>query len=114
MNSVWLKEWNLSWKRKENTGAKDEMLVTSIFLFLVYFKHIYFTSNEKQVLEIYTNLSRFCFLGTTPVLKPNMWTNENLKVNASTRESNFGPYDYHANTLPHDQGHDFLLLSKLL
>ena len=40
------------------------------------FKHIYFTSIEKQVLTTYTNLSRFCFLGTTPVLAPNVWANE--------------------------------------
>ena len=42
------------------------------------FKHIYFTSIEKQVLTTYTNLSRFCFLGTTPVLAPNVWSNEKL------------------------------------
>ena len=40
------------------------------------FKHIYFTSIEKQVLTTYFNLSRFCFLGTTPVLAPNVWANE--------------------------------------
>ena len=39
------------------------------------FKHIYFTSIEKQVLTTYTNLSRFCFLGTTPVLALNVWAN---------------------------------------
>ena len=42
----------------------------------VKFKHIYFTSIEKQVLTTSTNLSRFCFLGTTPVLAPNVWANE--------------------------------------
>ena len=40
------------------------------------FKHIYSTSIEKQVLTTYTYLSRFCFLGTTPVLAPNLWANE--------------------------------------
>ena len=40
------------------------------------FKHIYFTSIEKQVLTTYTNLSRFCFLGSTPVLAPNVWADE--------------------------------------
>ena len=40
------------------------------------FKPIYFTSIEKQVLTTYTNLSRFCFLGTTPVLARNVWANE--------------------------------------
>ena len=40
------------------------------------FKHIYFTSIEKQVLTTYTNLSRFCFLGTTPVLTSKVWANE--------------------------------------
>ena len=40
------------------------------------FKHIYFTSIEKQVLTTYTNLSRFCFLGTTPTLAPKVWANE--------------------------------------
>ena len=42
------------------------------------FKYIYFTSIEKQVLTNYTNLSRFCFLGTTPVLVPNVWANEKI------------------------------------
>ena len=42
------------------------------------FKQIYFTSIEKQVLTTYTNLSRFCFLGTTPVLAPNVWANEKI------------------------------------
>ena len=39
-------------------------------------KHIYFTLIEKQVLTTYTNFSRFWFLGTTPVLAPNVWANE--------------------------------------
>ena len=33
---------------------------------------------EKQVLSTYTNLSRFCFLGTTPVLALNVWANEKI------------------------------------
>ena len=41
------------------------------------FKHIYFTSIEKQV-TTYTNLSRFCFLETAPVLVPNVWANEKI------------------------------------
>ena len=41
------------------------------------FKHIY-SSIEKQVLTTYTNLSRFCFLGTTPVLELNVWANEKI------------------------------------
>ena len=45
-------------------------------LVLIKFKHIYFTSIEKQVPTTYTILSRFCFLGTTPVLAPNVWANE--------------------------------------
>ena len=43
---------------------------------LEWVKNIYFTWIEKQVLTTYTNLSRFCFLGTTPVLAPNVWANE--------------------------------------
>ena len=31
-----------------------------------------FTSTEKRILTTYINLSRFCFLGTTPVLAPNV------------------------------------------
>ena len=42
------------------------------------FKHIYFTSIEKQVLTTYTYLYRFIFPGTTPVLAPNVWTNEKI------------------------------------
>ena len=63
---------------------------------LVYFKHIYFTSIEKQVLTTYTNTSRFSSLGTTPVLAPNVWANENLKDDTCSRESNSGPNDYEA------------------
>ena len=33
---------------------------------------------ERQVLTTYTNLSRFCFLGTTPVRPPNVWDNEKI------------------------------------
>ena len=43
------------------------------------FKHIYFTLIEKQVLTTYANLSRFCFLGTTPLLAPNVWANEKIR-----------------------------------
>ena len=50
-----------------------------------WFKHIYFTSIEKQVLTTYTNLSRFCFLGTTPVLAPNVWANEKIPKLTPTR-----------------------------
>ena len=46
--------------------------------FIFKFKHIYFTSIEKQVLTTYTNLSPFCFLGTAPVLAPNVWANEKI------------------------------------
>ena len=69
------------------------------------FKRIYFTSIEKQVLTIYTNLSRFCFLGTTPVLAPKMWSNENPKVETRSRESNSGPYGCEADAVLHDHGH---------
>ena len=31
-----------------------------------------------QVLTTYTNLSRFCFLGTAPVLARNVWANEKI------------------------------------
>ena len=41
------------------------------------FKHIYFTSIEKQVLTNYTNLSQFCFLSTyIPVLAQKVWASE--------------------------------------
>ena len=50
---------------------------------VVLFKYIYFTSIEKQVLTTHTNLSRCCFLGTTPVLAPNVWANENPKAGAT-------------------------------
>ena len=50
-------------------------------------KHIYFTSSEKLVLTTYTNLSRFCFLGTT-ILAPNVCANEYPKVDTRSWESN--------------------------
>ena len=46
--------------------------------FYLSLKHIYFTSIDKKVLTTYTNLSRFCFLGTTPVLASNLWANEKI------------------------------------
>ena len=42
------------------------------------FNHIYFTWIKKQVLTTYTNLFRFCFLGTTPVLAQNVSANEKI------------------------------------
>ena len=72
---------------------------------LVKFKHIYFTSTEKQVLTTFTSLSRFCFLGTTPVLAPNVWANEKSHVETRSRDSNSGPHDCKAHALPHDHGH---------
>ena len=66
---------------------------------------MYFTSIEKQVLTAYSNLSRFCFLGTTPVLAPNVWAYEIPKVDTCSRESNSGPFDCEANALSHAHGH---------
>ena len=64
---------------------------------------------EKQVLTTYTNLFRFSFLGTTPVLAPKVWANEkNPKVDIRSRESNLGPQDCEANALPHDHGHNLV------
>ena len=69
------------------------------------FKHIHLTSIQKQVLTTYTNLSRFFFLGTTPVLAPNVWADENPKVVNRSRESNSGHFDCEADAVPHDHGH---------
>ena len=79
------------------------MSVEKLFLFyfsLVFKKDNYFTSIEKQVLTTYTNLSRFCSLGTTPVLAPNMWANENPKLDTRSWESNSGPHDCENDALP--------------
>ena len=69
------------------------------------FKQIYFTSIEKQFFVTYSNLSLFCFLGTTPVLTPNVWAIENPKVDTRSRESNTRHHDCKADALPHDHGH---------
>ena len=76
--------------RKNSRWEKVKLLVTSSFSFshsvfrrLVLQTHkkkglfgkglnIHFTSIEKQVLTTDIKLSGFCFLGTTPVLGPNM------------------------------------------
>ena len=83
------------------------------------FKCIHFTSIKKQVRTTIkkqvrttytcTNLSRFCFLGTTPVLEPNVtvWANENPKVDTRCRKSNSAPYGCKTDALPHDHGHHF-------
>ena len=78
---------------------------------LVLFKHIYFTLIEKQVLTTYTNLSRFCFLGTTPVLAPYVWANENPQVDTRSRVSNSGPQDCEADAVPYDHGHHKVALT---
>ena len=75
-------------------------------------KHLYFTSIEKQVLSTYTYLSRFCFLGPTPVLGPNMWVNKNPQVNTSSQESNLGHYGCETEVLPHYHGHHWNIVVK--
>ena len=60
----------------------------------------YLISTEKQVLIIYTNLSQFCFLGTTQVLAPNVWANKNPRGKSNSR-----PTDCEADALPHDYQH---------
>ena len=47
---------------------------------LILLKPIYFTSIEKQVLTTYTNLFRYCFVGTTLVLAPNMLADKIRKL----------------------------------
>ena len=69
------------------------------------FKHIYLKSIEKQVLTTDTNLSQFCFLGTTPVLAPNVWANEKSQVVTRSWDSNSQRYGCEADALPHDHGH---------
>ena len=71
-------------------------LVLNIFIF---------SSFEKQVHTTSTYIYRFCFLGTIPGLAPNVWANENPKVDTRSQESNSGPYDCEADALPHDHGH---------
>ena len=77
------------------------------------YKHIYFTSTEKQVFTIYTNVSRFCVLGSTPGLAQNVWAYENPKDNTSSWGSNSGPYDCEAYALPHDHGHHLFVAGEL-
>ena len=69
------------------------------------FIQIYFTSIEKQVFTANTNLSRFYFQGTTPVLAPNVWIIENPEVDTRSLESKSGPHDCEADAPPHDHGH---------
>ena len=79
------------------------------------FKHIYFKLIEKQVLTTYSNLSRFCFLGTTPVLAPNVWANEkNPKVDNRSRKFNSGPQDCEADALYQDHRHQVMFWEKKL
>ena len=71
----------------------------------VQFNQFYLTSIEKQDLTTLINLARFCFTGTTPILSPNVWANENPKVDTCSRESNSGPQDREADALPLEHGH---------
>ena len=59
---------------------------------------------RNKFLQLNTNLSRFCFLGTTPVLAPNVWAIENPKIDTRSKESNSGPCDCEADALPHEHG----------
>ena len=49
-------------------------------------------------------------MGTTPVLVPNVWVNENGKVYIRSRESNSGPYDSEIKPLPLDHEHRGLMI----
>ena len=60
--------------------AKTRSICTDILQLKFKFKHNFFTSIEKQVFTTYTNFSRFCFLGTTPVLAPNLWANGKIST----------------------------------
>ena len=57
------------------------------------------------------NLSLFCLLGTTSVLVPNVWTNQNLKVDTSSLEWKSGSYDCEIYTLCHDHGLNNMIVS---
>ena len=60
---------------------------------------------RNKFLATYTNLSWFCFLGTTPVLAPNVWANENSEVDTRSQELYSEPDDWKAEALPYDHGH---------
>ena len=70
------------------------------------FKYIYSPSFEKHVL---TNLSRFFLLGTTLVLRPNVWTTQNPNFDIRSRELKSRPNDREADTVCHDHGHHTVL-----
>ena len=48
-----------------NEPPKSFYVSVSLMKLIFFFKKMYFTWTEKQVLTTYTNLSRFCFLGRT-------------------------------------------------
>ena len=72
-----------------------------------------FTSIEKQVFTTYTNHSRFCFPGTTPVLAPKCVGQWKSQSRDRSRDSNKGPHDCKANALPHDHGHHIVRIEAL-
>ena len=75
----------LTEKFGQKNDIHDILVITKMYILetwtlvseSVKFKHIDFTSIEQQVLTTYTNLCRFCFFGTVPVLPPNVGANEN-------------------------------------
>ena len=85
--------------------SKLVTIISPCAVIILWFKHIYFTSIEKQIFTTYTNLSRFCILGTTPALMPDVWANENPKVDTHSQELNSRSYDCEADGLPHDHRH---------
>ena len=56
----------------------------------------------------YTNLYQFFYLGTTPVLAPTVWANENPKVGTLSRAR-----DLEADALSHNHSKWFIKLPKL-
>ena len=47
----------------------------------------------------------FSFIGHRAVLAPNVWANENPKIDTCFRKSNSGPSDCEADALTYDHGH---------
>ena len=78
-------------------SRQDHIFLPCIYSFLSLLRTLF-------VRTTYINLSPFCFLGPTPVLKPNVWANENPIVDIGSLELNLGPYDWEAVALPDNHG----------
>ena len=90
------------WARELKRNIKKKVFTVFFCSFNLNISILHRLKN-RFYLTTYTKFSRFCFLGTTPVLAPNVWANE--KTPKLTPAPGNRTRNYEADTLPHDHEH---------